>query len=187
MGEGEPRGRTVFSGQLLSVEVRAGRRREIVHHPGSCAAVAMVGGDVLLVRQFRDAVGESLLEIPAGTRDVEGEPTSECAAREVLEETGHRVTEIEPLASVYMSPGFLDERVDLFIAQVEATATGPPEQEIEVLRMPIGDATAAVRDGRIRDAKSAVAILLAGLEPSRSPGPDLDASSGPAAPSSGTL
>ena len=155
-GEGR---REVFRGKLVSVEVREGRYREVVRHPGSCAAVALHGNDVLLVRQFRDAVGEELLEIPAGTRDVEGEDVAECAAREVREETGYRVTSIERLGSIYMSPGFLDERIDLFIANCEPE--DDPEEEIEVVRLPLSEAVQAVRDGRIRDAKSAVAILLA--------------------------
>ena len=154
-----PRGRTVFEGRLVSVEVVEGRYREIVHHPGACAAVALHGDDVLLVRQFRDAVGESLLEVPAGVRDVEGEDVADCAAREVLEETGHRVVHIEPLGRVYTSPGFADEAIDLFLARVEPDREG--EDDIEVVRIPLGEAARAVHDGRIRDAKSAVAILLA--------------------------
>jgi ADP-ribose pyrophosphatase len=158
-GPGERR--TVFAGKLISVEVVEGRYREIVHHPGACAAVPLLGDDVLLVRQFRDAVGEELLEIPAGVRDVDGEAVADCAAREVLEETGYRVTEIEPLGSVYTSPGFADEQIDLFLAHVEPDPDRPAEDEIELVRMPFTEAVAAVHDGRIKDAKSAVAILLA--------------------------
>jgi 8-oxo-dGTP pyrophosphatase MutT (NUDIX family) len=150
--------REVFRGRLVSVEVREGRYREVVHHPGSCAAVALHGDDVVLVRQYRDAVGEELLEIPAGTRDLEGEDVSDCAAREVAEETGYRVVSIEPLARIYMSPGFLDEAIDLFVARVQPG--GSPEEAIQVVRMPLAEAADAVRDGRIRDAKSAVGILL---------------------------
>jgi ADP-ribose pyrophosphatase len=151
--------RRVFEGKLVSVEVWEGRYREVVHHPGSCAAVPIVGGDVVLVRQYRDAVGESLLEIPAGTRDRPGELVADCAAREVLEETGHRVLRIERVGWIYNSPGYLDERVDLFVADVEPHAD--PEDGIEVVRIPLGDAVEAVRTGRITDAKSAVALLLA--------------------------
>ena len=151
--------REVFRGRLLSVEVWEGRYREVVHHPGACAAVALHGGDVLLVRQFRDAVGEDLLEIPAGVRDVAGEGPADCAAREILEETGHRVERIEPLGRIYSSPGFSDEVIELFLANVETA--GPHEGEIEVVRMSLAEAVAAVHDGRIRDAKSAVALMLA--------------------------
>jgi ADP-ribose pyrophosphatase len=156
-----PERRTVFDGKLISVEVVEGRYREIVHHPGACAAVPLIGDDVLLVRQFRDAVGESLLEVPAGVRDVEGEAVADCAAREVLEETGYRVTHIEPLGSVFTSPGFADEQIDLFLAYVEPDPEQDAEDEIELVRIPLSDAVAAVRDGRIKDAKSAVALMLA--------------------------
>jgi ADP-ribose pyrophosphatase len=152
-------GRVVFRGRLVSVEVREGRYREIVRHPGSCATVPLRGEDVLLVRQYRDAVGETLLEIPAGTRDVAGEDASSCAAREVREETGHRVVRIEPLGWVYNSPGFLTERVDLFLAEVQPE--GEPEAEIEVVRMTFDDALQAIRDGRITDAKTMISLLLA--------------------------
>jgi ADP-ribose pyrophosphatase len=161
-GDGSSSGpREVFHGKLISVEVWEGRYREVVHHPGACAAVAMHGDDVLLVRQLRDAVGVTLLEVPAGTRDVAGEAVADCAAREVLEETGHRVTSIEPLGRIYTSPGFCDEEIDLFLARAEPEPERDPEPEIELVRMSLSEAVDAVRDGRIRDAKSAVAILLA--------------------------
>jgi len=149
----------VFRGRLVSVEVREGRYREIVHHPGSCAVVALVGDEVLLVRQYRDAVEREMLEIPAGTRDVEGEVAADCAARELVEETGHCAVRIEALASIHASPGFLDERVDLFLAEAEPSGE-QEESGIEVVRMPLRKAVGAVRDGRITDAKSAVGILL---------------------------
>jgi ADP-ribose pyrophosphatase len=143
----------------VSVLVQEGRYREVVHHPGSCAAVPVIDGDVVLVRQYRDAVGEELLEIPAGTRDVVGEDVAACAAREVTEETGYHVTGMEPLGRIFNSPGFLDETVDLFLATVEPG--GRTEEAIEVVRMPLSEAVAAVRDGRIVDAKSAIGLLLA--------------------------
>ncbi len=151
--------REVFHGKLVSVEVWPGRYREIVRHPGSCAAVPLVGAEVLLVRQLRDAVGESLLEIPAGTRDVEGEEAAVCAAREVLEETGHRALRVEPLGWIYASPGFLDERVDLFL--IDAEPAGAPEEGIEVVRVPFREAVEMAAGGGIRDAKSVAGLLLA--------------------------
>jgi ADP-ribose pyrophosphatase len=159
-GDAPSRRSEVFHGRLVNVEVWPERYREIVRHPGSCAAVPLVGDDVVLVRQFRDAVGDSLLEIPAGTRDVEGEEASACAAREVLEETGHRALSVEPLGWIYASPGFLDERVDLFLADAEPTDAAA-EHGIEVVRMPLRAAVDMASTGGIRDAKSVVGLLLA--------------------------
>jgi ADP-ribose pyrophosphatase len=159
----------VFRGNLIRVEVWSGRRREIVRHPGACAVVAVTeGGDVVLVRQIREAVGEAPLEIPAGVLDVKDEQPGECAARELLEETGFRAGEpVEPLGVFYSSPGFTDERVHLFLARDVVSEEGA-KAGLEVVSMPLDEAAAAVRDGRIRDAKSAIGLLLAAP---RKPGP----------------
>jgi ADP-ribose pyrophosphatase len=155
-----PERREVFRGNLIKVEVWSGRYREIVRHPGSCVVVAVTSeGDVVLVRQRRDPVEEDLLEVPAGTRDRAGEDARACAARELLEETGHRAESMEPLGRVYASPGFLDEAFDIFLARAEPA--GDPEKDVEVVRMPLDQAVEAVVEGSIADAKSAVAILLA--------------------------
>jgi ADP-ribose pyrophosphatase len=154
--------REVFRGKLIRVEVERwpSAEREVVHHPGACAVVAITPqGEVLLVRQFRESVRQELLEIPAGILDVEGEGGAECAARELLEETGHRATDLEALGSIYTSPGFADERIDLFMARAE-DAGGPGEDGVEVARMPLAEAIEAVRDGRIKDAKTLIGLLL---------------------------
>jgi ADP-ribose pyrophosphatase len=123
--------------------------------------VALTTSDeVLLVRQFREPVRRELLEIPAGIYDVDGEGGAECAARELIEETGHRAIQIEPLGSIYTSPGFADERIDLFVAAAEE-AGSPNEEGVEIVKMPYAEALAAVGDGRIRDAKSVCGLLMA--------------------------
>ena len=114
---------------------------------------------MLLVRQRRDPVEEDLMEVPAGTRDRPGEGARACAARELLEETGHRALRMEALGRVYASPGFLDEVFEIFLAR--AVPEGDPEEGVQVVRMPLDQAVDAVVGGRIADAKSAVAILLA--------------------------
>ena len=168
--------REVFRGRLIRVEVQSwpAGEREVVHHPGACAVVALTAeGEVLLVRQMREAVGEELLEIPAGILDVAGENPATCAARELLEETGHRAGQLEPLGSIYTSPGFADERIDLFLARDVRFVDGARlEDSVEVVRMPFEEAVAAVRDGRIRDAKSCVGLLAAAMlnRPPSSPG-----------------
>jgi ADP-ribose pyrophosphatase len=157
--------REAFHGSFFRVEVESwpAGQREVVRHPGACAVVAFVeGDDVLLVRQPREAVREMLLEVPAGVLDVPGEDAAVCAVRELMEETGHRVARIESLGAIYTSPGFTDERIDLFLARAEPAGTDATEPGIEVIRMPFGEAVSAVRDGRIVDAKTVVSLLLAG-------------------------
>jgi ADP-ribose pyrophosphatase len=153
--------REVYAGSLISVEVWPERQREIVRHPGVCAVVPVRPDDtVILVRQYRDAVDRTMLEIPAGTRDVEGEDAEGCALRELEEETGYRAGSIEPLGTIHTSPGFLDERVDLFLARVEAQR-GEPEEGVEVIEMPLVEAIDAVRRGDITDAKTVSGLFLA--------------------------
>jgi ADP-ribose pyrophosphatase len=159
--------REVYRGHTIRVEVGTWEsgQREVVRHPGAVAVVALVGGDrVILVRQMREALDERILEVPAGKRDVSGEPPEETARREVKEETGYRLTSLRPLGRIHSSPGFSDEEVLLYIGDAEPD--GPPEPDdsegdIEVVDMPLAEAVRAVREGRITDGKSAVALLLA--------------------------
>jgi ADP-ribose pyrophosphatase len=157
--------REAFRGKLIRVEVErwpAGER-EVVRHPGACAVVAITPDrEVLLVRQFREAVRRELLEIPAGIFDVEGEGAEQCAARELLEETGYRAHSIERLCSIYTSPGFTDERIDLFLAETEASPVPDhvPEAGVEVVRVPLDSIASAFEEETV-DAKSLIAILLA--------------------------
>ncbi len=154
--------REVFRGHLIRVEVWSEPYREIVRHPGACAVVAITPeGEVVLVRQHRDPVGGTLLEVPAGIPDRAAEDPADCAARELFEETGYRAASIERLGWVYTSPGFTDERIELFAARIGAEPAGEPEAGIEVVLMPLQRAVEAVREGRIPDAKTALALLLA--------------------------
>ncbi|MFN2543953.1 MAG: NUDIX hydrolase [Actinomycetota bacterium] len=159
----EPEGSVeVFHGSLIRVLVETWPEglREIVQHPGAAAMVAFDGDDVILIRQLRQAIRAETLEIPAGILDREGESPRACAERELLEETGYRATGVDRLGMVHTSLGFTNERIELFICSAERE--GEPEDGITVERMPFADALAAVHDGRITDAKSAVALLLAG-------------------------
>jgi ADP-ribose pyrophosphatase len=117
-------------------------------------------GDVLLVRQFRPAVGRAMLEIPAGHLDVEGEAPAECAARELREETGFRPVSIEPLGVMFPSPGAWGERIHLFLAETAPEPEADPEEGIELVRRPFDEIVADARAGRVDDAKTALALLL---------------------------
>jgi ADP-ribose pyrophosphatase len=159
--------REVFRGKLIRLEVERweGGEREVVRHPGACCVAGFTSdGEVVLVRQRRETLRAALLEIPAGILDREGESPTECGAREFFEETGYRAAELNPLGVFHASPGVSDERMVLFTATAEREAE--PEDGIEVVRMSLEDALAAVEDGSISDAKTVIALLL--VERSRS-------------------
>jgi ADP-ribose pyrophosphatase len=162
----EPRSsREGFAGRLIRVEVESwdGHDFEVVRHPGAAAVLPVTPeGDVLLVRQFRPAIRRTLVEIPAGVLDMDGEDPLGCAARELFEETGYRHRSLEFLGGIYTSAGFADEYIHLFEARTGDRQEGSPEEGIEVLRRSLDEMVTAARAGRVRDAKTAVALLLAG-------------------------
>ena len=152
-----------FAGRLIRVEVESwdGHDFEVIRHPGAAAVLPLTpDGDVLLVRQFRPAIRRTLVEIPAGILDVDGEDALGCAARELFEETGYRHRSLEFIGGIYTSAGFADEYIHLFEAWTGDRQEGPPEVGIEVLRRPFEEMVHAARAGRVRDAKTAVALLL---------------------------
>ena len=123
---------------------------------------------VLLVRQYRVAVGEALLEVPAGTLDVAAdgsiEDPDEAARRELEEETGMRAATWRTIATFYTAPGFASERMHLYLATdlspAEDDRLTPDEDERLLLeRVPWRDAVAAAERGEIRDGKSLVALF----------------------------
>lgn len=137
---------------------------EILHHPGAAAVVPLTDdGCILLLRQFRHAVGGELWEIPAGTLGA-GEAPAACARRELTEEAGVRAAELVELGEIVPVPGYSTERIHLFLAR----GLGPAQQSLdddevigEVRAVPAPEALRWVVDGRIVDAKSAVAICRA--------------------------
>lgn len=133
--------------------------RELVLHPGGVAILPiMPDGRILLVRQYRHAVGKSLWEIPAGKLDVDGETPCECAARELREETGYEAAEWEELFTFYTSPGFTDEAITLFRARGLRQVGSAVPGEIEAVR-PVGGAQLRrmIEAGEILDGKTIVA------------------------------
>ena len=162
--------RTAFQGAVIRLDVEEWPGHppyEVVHHLGAAAVLPLLpSDDVLLVKQFRPAVRQTLTEIPAGLLDKNGEDALTCAARELFEETGHRHREIEFLGGYFASAGFTDEYVHLFLARTETEPEGEVEAGIEVIRMPFGQMVDAARAGKVRDAKTALALLLAAGRPS---------------------
>jgi len=141
--------------------------RDIVHHPGAVSVVPVVddGDAVLLVRQYRAAIDRHLLEIPAGKRDVEGEPPEETARRELEEEVGVRAGRVEKLAEFYNSPGFSDEYSYVFLGldltPTQVSAHSPEEAAMEIERVALDEVPMLIRTGRLVDAKSIIGLCLA--------------------------
>lgn len=140
--------------------------RDVVRHPGAvCVVPVTEHGTVLLVRQYRGAVDRELLEIPAGTRDVEGEAPETTARRELEEEVGVRAGSVVRLGTMLNSPGFCDEETLLFLAQdLERSAPsrhGEEERYIEVVEVPLGDVDAMVTSGALVDGQTILGLLLA--------------------------
>lgn len=134
--------------------------REVVEHPGSVAVLAHDEEFAYLVAQPREAVEEDeLLEIPAGTLDVEGESELECAQRELAEEAELRAENWSLLHVIYPSPGFLTEKVTIFEATGLSPARGErdDDEEIEIVRLPLAEIEQALPE--IRDATTVIALL----------------------------
>ncbi len=160
-----------FSGKLLALRVDrvalpSGREttREVVEHPGAVAIVPLLpDGRVVLVRQYRHAVGAALLEVPAGTLDQLGESPEEAAARELEEETGFRAARLTPLVTFFPAPGFCTERLTIFLATgLTGGAQGPMDDEdITVETIALDEVPALIARGELRDAKTLVGLLSA--------------------------
>jgi ADP-ribose pyrophosphatase len=162
--------REVYSGRSFRLDVDRVRLPngvemdfEMIHHPGAAAIVPVLpGGDVLLIRQYRYATGGWLLEAPAGKLDP-GEAPEHCAVRETEEEVGYRPGRLIPLGWIWTSPGFLDEKIWLFLAtDLEETKQATEQDEVlEIERMPLAEAIDKAFRGEIHDTKSACALMRA--------------------------
>ena len=157
--------RPVFRGRHLRVDEEdwPGIGPWEVVRPLDAVAVLPItpSGDVLLIRQFRPPVRHTVLEVPAGLLDVEGEDPRDCAARELTEETGYRHRSLERLGGVHTSVGHSSEFVHLFLAETDDEPVGEPEEDLELIRRPLREIVEEARAGRVEDAKTALALLLA--------------------------
>ncbi len=169
--------KTVYRGNYLTfridtVERTDGSRaqREVVGHPGAVAILAIDNQDrVLMVRQYRAPAGRTLLEVPAGTLDIEKdtgavEDPDLAAPRELEEETGYRAGSLRRLTSFWTAPGFATELMHLYLATdlspVGEGRLGPDEDErLELEHVALNEALDAVDRGEIADAKSILALL----------------------------
>jgi ADP-ribose pyrophosphatase len=164
--------RPIYGGHVISLGVgtfegpdRQAFERDIVHHPGAVSVVPVLGDEVILVRQYRASIDAELLEIPAGKRDVPGEPPETTAHRELIEEVGFRATRMVKLAEFYNSPGFCDEHSHVFLGLdlevAEASAQGIEEEHMTIERIALDAVPELIARGELMDAKSIIGLTLA--------------------------
>jgi 8-oxo-dGTP pyrophosphatase MutT (NUDIX family) len=143
--------------------------REVVHHPGAVGIVAIDDQDrVVMLRQYRHPIGEYLWELPAGLRDVDGEPPVETARRELAEEVQLAAERWSLLTTQYPTPGFCDELVLLYLAEGLSEAALPDgftaeheELDMTVERVPLAEAVQWVFDGTVRNSLAVIGLLAA--------------------------
>ena len=160
----------VYAGRVVNlrldtVELPDGRqtKREVIEHRGAVAVVPILQSDtIVMVRQYRQPVGETLLEIPAGTLD-DGENPYNCAHRELIEETGYSAGKLEKMFSSYLAPGYSSEMLHTYIAENLAAvgARAEADEFLDVVLIKLDDALGKIQQGEIKDAKTICGLLMA--------------------------
>ena len=159
----------VFAGRVFAVTVDTIRegdktyQREVVHHPGSAVIIPVFeDGTIALVRQYRHPAVRYLLEAPAGTLE-RGEVPEEGAARELEEELGYVAGRLEKLSEFFVSPGFCEEKMWVYLATDLAETRQQLEDDeiLEVVRIPFSQVLSMITTGEIEDAKTIIGVMLA--------------------------
>lgn len=158
----------LYDGHRIRLEMhhllKAGHRiaKEVCVHPGAVVILPLLDAQtVVLIRNRRYAVGQILVELPAGTLE-KGEDPINCAGRELLEETGYLAKRIKPMRSFYSSPGILTEKMHVFLAYdlQKQTQDLQDDEDIQVLTATLGEAVEMIHQGEIEDAKTIAALLM---------------------------
>ena len=167
--------RSVYRGRVVDLSVDTVRfpdgttgELEMIRHSGAAAVVAIHGDaasadpEIVLVRQFRYAADGYIYEIPAGRPSREGEPWEECARRELEEETGWSATDLQPLTSIYTTPGFTDEQIRIFGATglTQGSVQRDRDEFLDVELRPLSECVRMIRNGQIVDAKTICGLLF---------------------------
>lgn len=164
--------KTVYKGRIInlrldSVVLENGNTalREVVEHPGAVGIVALKdNGDIVMVKQYRKAADQMLLELPAGKLE-QGEDPADCAARELTEETGYIAANLRYLVSFYTSPGFSNEVMHMFLATGLREGENDPDDDemVETVEISRDRAIDMILKGEIKDGKTIAGILLLGI------------------------
>jgi ADP-ribose pyrophosphatase len=159
----------VYAGRRIQVALESHKRpdgrtatKEIVLHPGAVGILALPDAEhLVLLRNYRFPLNETLWEIPAGTLEP-GEDVLHAARRELAEETGYRAASWQKLTAFYPSPGILSEVLHIYVARelTPGQMHPEPDEQMEPQTVPLTQALAWVCDGTIRDAKTIIALLL---------------------------
>jgi ADP-ribose pyrophosphatase len=168
--------KNIYTGRIVTLNLEtvtlpngATVELEIIHHPGAAAVVPMMDDrTVVLIRQYRHAVGGYIYEIPAGKLHP-GEDPRDCAARELEEEIGYRAASFDLLLSFYTTPGFTDELIHIYRATglTRGTQNLGNDEVLEAIEMPLESAIDRIADGTIRDGKTIVGLQVAYLRERR--------------------
>src|SRR3990172_9686536 len=159
---------TVFRGRAFEIQHDLVQRPngpqtyDTVHHIGAVAMVPVDSdGRILFVRQYRHAARRRLLELPAGTLE-EGEQVEETAQREMREEVGMAPGRLTKLAEFFLAPGYSTERMHIYLAEdlKPESLPGDEDEELEIERLTLDEAHAAIRSGKIEDAKTMLGLFL---------------------------
>lgn len=157
----------IYKGHIVDLKIENHRfgdkvkTFEIVHHKEAAVIIPIdKEGRILLIQQWRRAVGEIIIELPAGVLEANEEPI-ECMNRELREETGFAAKKITPLGGFYTAPGFCDEYLHLFLAEDLHHAPLEPDEDemIDLLPVTVKEAKHMIERNQIRDAKTVAGIL----------------------------
>ena len=161
--------KSIFKGKVidLSVETVAFPKQQVemecIKHPGGAAVVPVLPDEsVVLIKQYRHCIGDTIWEVPAGRLEP-GEKPLDCAKRELEEEVGYKADHIKKLTEIYSAPAYCTEIIAIFLA----TGLTPGVQRldddeiIKVVKLPLEEAVEKVKSGEIRDTKTVVGLLLA--------------------------
>lgn len=164
--------RKIYSGRIVQLDVHEvalpdgmHSKREVIQHPGAAAVVALDADQkLLLVKQYRIAADQVLLELPAGVLYPE-EPPEECAMRELQEETGYKAASLQPLGGFFAAPGYTTEYIHLYLGTelTESVLPKDVDEQLELVRMPFADALKMIDSGEIIDSKTIIGIMRAAV------------------------